>query len=204
MLLTNNKLSDWTESRRVQNRGSCCILSLKTGRRHTADTLWTGSLRTSDQNSLCAAGEPDLLSELRLTAEDESGYITVIWPTDMSQDFNVSRHVITFLQEPEHIGLNPKTPTPKVPMKTKCTWTSHLFSRVFICLILMNGLLMFMIEVVLYKNYFIHWIWFKLDRLIPGGSKSLVQFYLSVESRCLWTQTVSTKHVPCCLRVRYR
>lgn len=29
----------------------------------------------------------------------------------MSQDFNVSCHVITFLQEPEHIGLNPNTPT---------------------------------------------------------------------------------------------
>lgn len=203
MLLTNNKPSDWTESRRVQNRGSCCILSLKTGRRHTADTLWTGSLRTSDQNSLCAAGEPDLLSELRLTAEDESGYITVIWPTDMSQDFNVSRHVITFLQEPEHIGLNPNTRLLKFP------WRQNARERLTcspecLCLILMNGLLMFMIEVVLYKNYFIHWIWFKLDRLIPGGSKSLVQFYLSVESRCLWTQTVSTKHVPCCLRVRYR
>lgn len=204
MLLTNNKPSDWTESRRVQNRGSCCILlSLKTGRRHTADTLWTGSLRTSDQNSLCAAGEPDLLSELRLTAEDESGYITVIWPTDMSQDFNVSHHVITFLQEPEHIGLNPNTRLLKFP------WRQNARERLTcspecLCLILMNGLLMFMIEVVLYKNYFIHWIWFEMDRLIPGGSKSLVQFYLSVESRCLWTQTVSTKHVPCCLRVRYR
>lgn len=39
-LLTSNKPSDWTESRRVQNRGSCCILlSPETGRRHTAETL---------------------------------------------------------------------------------------------------------------------------------------------------------------------